>query len=614
MSRRTTSDKAPSDSHGHLRRTLAAVRRFRMNFLFGTLLLLFALLLGRLGQLQLVNAAQYKAKANAKHQSAWLFQPRRGRLLDRHGAPLAVPKPARKLGLDPTVIRDPRTFALVLSDILGGEPRPWQIEECLRKAHAWARANKQPLQQYRTLIPYTDDPVLVDRIDDLGRIPLRRQIRLGVYGVVVDPAEGRDYPNESYASHVIGQMPRGDDRAGTGAEQAFDHVLSGAAQSVELYRDGRRRAYAQDGLAARLHATGRDVRLTLDIAIQHMLEGALDDLGQRWSPVASCGIVLDPHTGDVLALASRPDFDPNREPANTNLAVQGLFEPGSFFKPFTVGWALAHGVVKPDDTLEMPASVLLRHEKSAIRDAHVVGPGTVVRLIAHSSNTGSAELGDRLGPKRMRALFRRTFPNTQHGADCGLPYEKGARVALEQQDKAWPWWLTHRAAFGQGFRVTPLQMAAGFAAFARADARIVQPRLFLDDDRPAAPGARVCRPEHLAIVRAGLEACVREGTARKPFEGAPFSAAAKTATAQQWGRLGGQRVQFNNCSVAAYAPAENPQVVVLILAQIPDGAGGFGGSVAGPHVRRVLERILAYWTVTRVEEAPKTADAAGATR
>lgn len=598
----------PQTATGQMRRTLLAVRRFRMNFLFGTLLLLFGLLLGRLGKLQLVDAAQFRAEAALKHDSAWTFTPRRGRLLDRHGVVLAAPKPARRLGVDPSQVRDARTFSLVLSDLLGGEPRAWEIHEVLRKAHAWSKENKKPLPQYRVLVPFADDPKVVDRIDDLARITLRRKAKLGVYGVVVHPAEGRHYPNGSYASHVLGQMPR-ENAPGTGAEQAFDDVLNGIAQKVTVYRDGRRRAYAKGGLASRVATAGRDARLTLDITIQHALERALDQLRDQWKPESSCGIVLDPHTGDVLALACRPDFDPNTEAANANVAIQGLYEPGSFFKPFTVGWALGQGVIKPTDELEMPASILLRHEKQAIRDTHHVGRGTVERLIAQSSNTGSAVLGDRLGTERMRALFQRTFPSSGHGTDSGLPYERGARVALPRQDKAWPWWLAHRAAFGQGFRVTPIQMAASFAAFARSDARVVQPRFFLDDDRPAAPGAVVCKPEHLAVVRAGLVQCVTDGTAKNTFAGARFTAGAKTATAQQWGTIAGERVLLANCSLAAYAPADDPQVVVVILAQIRDDAGGFGGSVAGPAVRQVLERVLAYWNVgAATDAAPKGED------
>jgi len=582
-----------------------------MNFLFGTLLVMFALLLVRLGKLQLVDAHAYRVEAAHRHDGAWHFTPRRGRLLDRHGYTLAEPKPARRLGIDPSQVRDPRTFSLVLSDYLGGVPRPWEIHEVLRKAHAWAKQHGKPLPQYRVLLPYADDSALVERIDDLARLPANRKLRLGLYGVVVHPEEGRHDPNGSYAAHVLGQMPHGDECRGTGAEQAFDAVLNGTSQSMALYRDGRRRAYAKAGLAARLQTSGGDARLTIDITVQHVLEQALDALAARWSPQAACGIVLDPRSGDVLALANRPTFDPNRQAANTNLAIQGLFEPGSFFKPFTVACALAQGVVQADEILPMPISVVLAHEQKAIGDAHRVGRGTVTRLIAHSSNTGAALLGDRLGCERMRALFLRTFPDRQHGTDCGLPYERGARVALPRQDQSWPWWLAHRAAFGQGFRVTPLQMAASFAAFARPDGRGVQPRFFLDDDRPAATRIQVCRPVDLPVVRQGLEQCVSEGTARHAFADAPFTAGAKTATSEQWGTVEGRRVLWNICSLAAYAPAHDPQVVVLILAQVPDDAHGFGGTVAGPHVRRVLERVLRYWNLSPARMTPVLAAAEG---
>jgi len=259
-----------------------------------------------------------------------------------------------------------------------------------------------------------------------------------------------------------------------------------------------------------------------------------------------------------------------------------------------------------------PVARLFPHEKKPIGDAHAIGRGTVARLIAHSSNTGAALLGDRLGRERMRALFQRAFPDLRHGTDCGLPSERGARVALPRQDQSWPWWLAHRAAFGQGFRVTPLQMASAFAAFARPDGRAVQPRVFLDDDRATARGPCLCRPADLAVVRRGLEQCVSEGTARRAFEKAPFRAAAKTATAEQWGTRRGRRILWNVCSLAAYAPADDPQVVVLVLAQVPDEAHGFGGTVAGPTVRRVLERVLGYWNLLPTSPASVLAAVEGA--
>ncbi len=575
------------------RQALLAVRRFRTNFLFGTLLLLFVVLLGRLAKLQLVDGARFQAEAEAKHASAHVFKPRRGSILDRFGRPLATPKPARRIGIDPTQISDPRTFAIVLSDYLGGAVTPVAVTDAMRAARAWAREKKRPLPQYRVLVPYVDEPLLVDRLDELKGLSIREKRRMGIYGVVVDMSEGRQYPNGEYAAHVLGEVPREKQTAGTGAESAFDDVLSGAETHVALRRDGRRRAYAERGAIDRSASRGEDVELSLDVTIQHFLETELDALVRTWEPTQACGIVLDPHSGHILALANRPTFDPNRQPANQNIAIQGLYEPGSFFKPFTVAWALQYAAVGPDEQIDMPERTMLPRDPHPVRDTHYVGPGSVDRLLAESSNTGAALLGHRLGPERMRGLFETLYPDRHGGTRCGLPYEKSGGP----RRKTWPWWLAHRAAFGQGFRITPIQMACSFAAFARDDGRSVRPTILANEDHDAA-GVQVCEPPHLPIIRAGLEGCAAYGTAQKAFAGSRYTVAAKTATAQQWGTWHGIRCQFNNCSVAAYAPAAQPQVVVFILAQVPPAKEGYGGSVAGSHVRTVIERTLDYWKVS----------------
>ncbi|MDA1195070.1 MAG: penicillin-binding transpeptidase domain-containing protein [Planctomycetota bacterium] len=578
---------------------LLDVRRFRMNAVFGILLLFFVVLLVRLGKIQLAEGARYAAAAEARHNGAYRFAATRGRILDRHGAVLAAPKPARRLGFDPTQITDARTFSIALSDHLGGELQPWQISQALRGAHAWAHDNDRPLPQYRVLVPRIEDSGLVSRLDELSGLSIRRKRASGVWGAVVHPEEGRQYPNGDYAAHVLGQMPRGEGQAGTGVEHALDGALTGREREVTLRRDGKRRGYAKPTGDAGSSTAGRDIALTIDITIQHFLERALNEMVLEFEPRQAVGLVLDPHSGDILAMACRPTFDPNHSPANANLAIQGLYEPGSFMKPFTAAWALGHGVVKPDEILDMPPSVMLQSETSPIRDSHEVGPGTVRKLIGHSSNTGAAELADRLGPESMRALFERLFPDRQGGTLCGLPYEQrgGPREAT------WPWWRAHRVAYGQGVHVTPLQMVTAFAAFAREDGCIPQPRILLDDDRPASTGVAACRREDLAVVRAGLEACVSEGTAVRVFADAPFTAAAKTATAEQKATEQGVAVTYENCSLTAYAPAQNPQVVVLVLAQVPAASGVSGGRIAGRATRRVLENVLAYWGVLPAADA-----------
>lgn len=591
MSRRVVTSPPRTVPPGQMRQVLLRVRRFRLDFLFGSLLLLFVLLLARLGKLQLVDAAQFRAEADRKHSGAYRFQPRRGRILDRNGRVLAAPRAARRVGLDPSEIKDPRAFALLLSDSLGGTPPPWKIREVLAAARAWANRNNRPLPRYRVLLPHVDDPALVDRIDEVAALPPREMRKRGIYGVVVDREEGRSYPNGDYAAHVVGQVPRGEDAAGTGCEQAFHEVLSGEATEVPLYRDGRRRPYARAGAVDRSASLGHDVTLTLDITIQHFLESALSDLTERWKPLQACGVVLDPHSGEILALANRPTFDPNQEPANANLAVQGLYEPGSFFKPFTVAWALRYAVVDPYEVLDMPESIRLAGDPHPVRDTHYVGPGDIRLLLSASSNTGAASLAHRLGRERMRALFEHLFPDRPGGTRCGLPFEKsgGPHVAR------WPWWRAHRAGFGQGFHITPMQMITAFAAFARDDGCAVRPTISLDGRRGPVAGTCVCDPLHLPVVREGLAGCVREGTARAAFAGCRWSAAAKTATAQQRGHVDGHPADLLNCSLAAYAPAQDPQVVVLVLAQLPAAPGAYGGTVAAPYVREVIERTLAHW-------------------
>ena len=258
MSRRAAPSASRTAPAKQRRAALLAVRRFRMNFLFGTLLLLFALLLARLGQLQIVDAAKYQAEADRKQNSTYMVEARRGMILDRNGIALAAAKPARRLGLDPTQIPDPRTFALVLSDFLGGEIQPHEIRATIAAAHAWSREKRRSLPQYRSLLRWTDAPALVDRIDEISALSNRHKRKLGIYGVVVHREEGRRYPNGDYAAHVLGQPPR-DDRPGTGVEQAFERYLVGQTRRVPIHRDGRRRAYALADTAAK-HKTNSILR------------------------------------------------------------------------------------------------------------------------------------------------------------------------------------------------------------------------------------------------------------------------------------------------------------------------------------------------------------------
>lgn len=583
---------------GQVRQTLMKVRRFRLDFLFGMLLLLFAALIGRLAKLQLVDGAQWKAEAARQQHGSVRLRATRGRILDRNGVTLATSRPSRGLGVDVREVVEPRTFALGLSDFLGGTLSPAQIAGGLRDAFLSAEKHDRAPSRYWTLIHRTTDPVLVDRLDLLADLSRRRLEALGLYGAVVDVGEGRAYPNGSHAAHILGMMPRdlpGGQRRGTGMEHTLDPVLSGQDTRLRVATDRLGRARVMPGALDRSRVAGADVHLTLDIVVQHALETALDRLTARWDPTSAAGVVLDPHTGEVIAMASRPTFDPNSQTPTADHAVQGLYEPGSIFKVFTVAWALEAGVVGADEVLEMPTEVRLAGDPHPIRESHPIGPGTVRLLIQESSNTAAAALAHELGPKGMQALFEHVFGMWSEGTDCGLPFESGPRPPSD----GWIWNATHRAGYGQGFAVTPLQLAAAFCAFARPDGSIVCPTLIRDVP------SRGCRPVALAsrssldVVRAGLVDCSELGTAAGDLAACAWSSGSKTGTAQVRRSEGGQLRLFNNCGLIAMAPAEKPQMVVLILAQVPHEKEGSGARVAGPAVRHVIERTLEYWNVPR---------------
>lgn len=581
---------------GQVRQALMRVRRFRLDFLFGLLLLLFAALIGRLAKLQLVDGPAWKAEAARQQFGSVRLRGTRGRLLDRHGHVLATGRPARGLGVDLQVVEDPRLLALGLSDFLAGALSPAEIAVRLGEGYRRAKEQGRPPSRYWTLIHRTTDPVLVDRLDLLAEMGRRRLVEAGLYGAVVEVGEGRTYPNGSHAAHVLGLVPRelaGGERRGTGLEHALDPVLGGEDTRLKVALDRLGRGRAQPGTLDRGRVDGTDVYLTIDLVIQHALESALDRLVREWDPTSAAGVVIDPHSGEVLALASRPGFDPNHAAPTPDHAVQGLYEPGSVFKPFTVAWALEAGVVGADEVLEMPEQVRLPGDPHPVRDAHPVGPGTVRRLLGESSNPGAALLAHRLGPERMRALFEHVFGAWRGGTGCGLPFEASPRPPAD----GWIPNATHRAGFGQGFSVTPLQLAAAFCAFARPDGAIVAPTLIRDlPGRACRPGL-LARSEHLAVVREGLVECSERGTAARELAASRYTSASKTGTAQVRRLEGGTLRLFNNCALVAMAPAEQPQVVILIIAQVPREKDGSGARVAGPALRHVMERTLEYWLV-----------------
>mgnify|MGYP001817066909 CR=1 FL=1 len=214
---------------GQLRRTLEAIRRFRTNFVFGTLIVLFAVMLGRLGKLQLVEGERYRAEADKRHQKFVDFKRMRGRIVDRFGWPVATSRPIRTVAFDanPEVIEDSWTFAMQTAALLSGEPGADEIQRKIERARAQAEAKQRKAPGYVVLRRRIEDPLLIERLDIVASMSAREKQRVGLYGLLVTREERRRYPNGAAAAHLTGRVPPDDDAFRVGVEGHYNERLAG---------------------------------------------------------------------------------------------------------------------------------------------------------------------------------------------------------------------------------------------------------------------------------------------------------------------------------------------------------------------------------------------------
>jgi cell division protein FtsI/penicillin-binding protein 2 len=367
--------------------------------------------------------------------------------------------------------------------------------------------------------------------------------------------------------------------------------------------DGRgRRFVTPKAIDPREDADGRTVWLSIDLVIQGRCEQALDRLMAEWGPMGAVAIVLDPANGDVLAMAQRPGFDPSatNQVAGRNLATQWTTEVGSTFKPVTASRALALGLVGLEETFSLPRERTFTAGRAfdTIRDSHDGGErvegGTLVEVLAQSNNPDSAELAWRIGQDGMRRLI------TDLAIEKPFPL-----IGYGREAQGWVRWkrfgaFDHlRLGFGHSMAMTPLRLASIFCAFARDDFAPVTPRLVLAVGGEAVPDlatgpALVTDPAHRDLLRRALRAVVTDGTGKKAVLSEKYEIAGKTGTAKKPDAFG--RDAYFSASFLGYAPADRPRLVCLVMAQEPrskaDGSKPYGGAVAGPAVRYVLERTL----------------------
>ena len=532
-------------------------RRIRLLLVFFTLAFLAAF--GRAVWLQAVHAQPLARLAKGQQQATIELPAARGSILDRNGVDLAIGKQAITVYANPRHIADPRATAIAAG-------RALRID-----------ANRL----YAKLADRSRGFVYLVRKADPKRAQALRSLELT--GIGFYPEERRVYPQGTVASHVLGFAGL-DNRGLAGLELALDRTLSGRNGSRTVVRDPFGRTL--EVLSSVPAHEGRSVRLTLDNTLQANAESVLLRTVRRWGAKAATALVLDPRTGEVLAMAAEPGFDANRFPRTSrdvqrNRAVTDTFEPGSTLKVVTVAGALSEGLVAPSTPFSLEPTIQVADR--VIHEAHRdwTERMTVAEILSRSSNVGTITLAEQLGRERLERWIARFGFGRKTGID--FPGEISGILP-----SYWSGSTIGTLPIGHGIAVTPMQMAAAYGAVANGGVWL-RPRLVAD--RPI-KRRRVVSKHVADQLMSMLRDVVIEGTGQEAeVEG--YQVAGKTGTAAKPDPSGGYSTSRYVASFVGVVPASAPRLVVLVTVDEPHGAI-WGGIVAAPAFQQIARFALQY--------------------
>lgn len=507
-----------------------------------------------------------------------VLRPRRGVVTDRAGVPLAVSADAQSLFADPTLLEaDPR-----------GAEALKRIASALRLD---ARALRKKLTRGSRFvwIARRISPAEAAAVDAVLRATKAR-------GLALLPETRRYYPKLELASQLLGLV--GDDGEGLeGVELARDEVLRGEPARVPSLRDGRGRVVLSDAPSPGHTQEGARVELTIDQGIQLAVERALAGAVSRSRAVAAVAVALDPATGEVLAMASHPPYNPNaprKADELRNRAVTDSFEPGSTMKTFAIAGALERGVLRPLDPIDCGGG---RYAVGAhvIRDHEPLGWVGAAKILAASSNVGAAKIGARLGRQGMKETFAAFGLGERSG--IGLPGEVRGQLPFPGSDVA-----LATQSFGYNMTATALQVTNAMAALANGG-ELMRPFVMrrvvdvgtgevLEETKPVVV-RRAVSAGTAATLRRWLAGVVEDpkGTGRRARPDG-YRVAGKTGTARKVDPVGGGYASDRHLSsFVGFAPAESPRLVVGVFIDEPRG-DVYGGTVAAPAFREIVEYAM----------------------
>ncbi len=538
----------------------ARTHRWRLRIVGAVFVLLAAVYVGRGVHLQVVEQEKWSQKVREQSARQIELPAERGGIFDRDGRPLAVSDHEYRAYLAPGELRDQGRAVTAVSRVLGLSSRE--------------AARLKSAESGWVAIP--------SRLSGSERDRLEAAVRQGLY---FERLPSRTHPEGGRAGVVVGRVgSEGEGRSGL--ELALDSLLSGQPGRAMSRRDGRGRLFTLPDGRISPPRPGHDVQLTLDGDLQTIAEDALDDALKETGAAGGDILIMDPETGELLAVASRRSGEPGGLPALTS-----PYEPGSTAKPFLLSALLAEGRASLDDSVYAEDGVY-RTAHRTIRDVHAMDTLSVRGVIRESSNIGAAKLAQRLDPGAQYSYLR----DFGFGTPTGVTYPSESGGQLRRPDR-WSGLSQASLAMGYEISVTSLQLAAAYAALAN-DGVLMQPHLIREvrdasgevvRRREPTPVRRVVSGEVAADVRRVLRSVVEEGTAtRASMSSLPL--AGKTGTARLAGSDGYDEQRYA-ASFVGFAPVEDPKLLVLTKLEDPQG-DYYGGLTAAPVSRMALEAAL----------------------
>lgn len=532
------------------------------------------ILIVRLVQVQGLQHVEYALRAKEQHLRRIELKATRGGILDRNGRELAMDIQAVTFYANPSMVERPEEVANYFASI---------GSQSLRTLTGQLNSSRRFVYLARQVAEET----------------LQEQVRSQNFsGVFEYPETKRYYPYGSLAGQLLGHTDI-DHNGSEGIEGAFENLLGGTNGLALTYVDSRGRQVPGMQQEHRPPQDGRSLYLTIDAMYQTILEEELERAIGNSAAESGMGIISDPRSGEILALANVPQYNPNN-PGSTpatlrrNRVITDPFEPGSTFKVVAASAVLEDGLADTSDSIFCGLGRLVLENGDVIRDVHPYGTLRFSEVLAKSSNIGTIKLGKRLSSNRLYEYIRCFGFGTRSGID--LPAES---PGLFKPLRKWSSRSHETITIGQEISVTALQLVQAFGSIAnggtlmapRIVKAIVGPDGRLEEEKPPLPIRRVMSPGTASTLRRILAGVVEGGTGRRAhIEG--FAIGGKTGTAQQVAKNGkGYDPNSNLVSFIGFLPADNPELLCLIAVTNPR-KGRWGGSIAAPAFKRVVERVF----------------------